>query len=116
MIEGRLLAALRVILSNDMESVQKYDLNVLKSLSAEAPLGVANEVAAFRTVIALCVIALGHFPTKIMDDESLLKQCVSSSTELAIRFRMQKKSVIIDVMKDLTKRVKLLLLKETTPA
>lgn len=116
LIEGRLLAALRVILSNDMESVQKYDLNVLKSLSAEAPLGVANEVAAFRTVIALCVIALGHFPTKIMDDESLLKQCVSSSTELAIRFRMQKKSVIIDVMKDLTKRVKLLLLKETTPA
>ncbi|XVF85438.1 hypothetical protein PTKIN_Ptkin17bG0118300 [Pterospermum kingtungense] len=116
LIEGRLLAALRVLLSNDVESVQKYDLNVLKSLSAEAPLGIANEVAAFRTVIALCVIALGHFPTKIMDDESLLKQGVSNSTELAIQFRMQKKSVIIDVMKDLTKRVKLLLSKETTPA
>ena len=116
MVEGRLLAALRVILSNDMESVQKCDLNVLKSLSAEAPLGVANEVATFRTVIALCVIALGHFPTKIMDDDSLLKQGVSISTELAIQFRMQKKSVIIDVMRELTKRVKLLLSKETTAA
>ncbi|MBA0592797.1 hypothetical protein Gorai_009769, partial [Gossypium raimondii] len=105
LVEGRLLAALRVLLSNDREMVQRYDLSVLKSLSAEGPLGVANEVAAFRTIIALCVIALGHFPTKIMDDESLLKQGVSVSTELAIQFRMQKKSVIIDVMRDLTKRV-----------
>ena len=116
MVEGRLLAALRVILSNDMESVQKCDLNVLKSLSAEAPLGVANEVATFRTVIALCVIALGHFPTKMMDDESLLIQGVSISTEFVIQFRMQKKSVIIDVMRDLTKRVKFLLSKETSTA
>ncbi|MBA0834599.1 hypothetical protein Goarm_006937 [Gossypium armourianum] len=116
LVEGRLLAALRVLLSNDREMVQRYDLSVLKSLSAEGPLGVANEVAAFRTIIALCVIALGHFPTKIMDDESLLKQGVSVSTELAIQFRMQKKSVIIDVMRDLTKRVKLLLSKETTTA
>ncbi|KAB1999594.1 hypothetical protein ES319_D12G173000v1 [Gossypium barbadense] len=116
LVEGRLLAALRVLLSNDREMVQRYDLSVLKSLSAEGPLGVANEVAAFRTIIALCVIAVGHFPTKIMDDESLLKQGVSVSTELAIQFRMQKKSVIIDVMRDLTKRVKLLLSKETTTA
>ncbi|MBA0862284.1 hypothetical protein Goshw_006767 [Gossypium schwendimanii] len=116
LVEGRLLAALRVLLSNDREMVQRYDLSVLKSLSAEGPLGVANEVAAFRTIIALCVIALGHFPTKIMDDESLLKQGVSVSTELAIQFRMQKKSVIIDVMRDLTKRVKLLLSKETPTA
>lgn len=116
LVEGRLLAALRVLLSNDREMVQRYDLSVLKSLSAEGPLGVANEVAAFRTIIALCVIAVGHFPTKIMDDESLLKQGVSVSTELAIQFRMQKKSVIIDVMRDLTKRVKVLLSKETTTA
>ncbi|XP_059446299.1 uncharacterized protein LOC132177845 [Corylus avellana] len=116
LVEGRLLAALRVLLATDMETVHKHDLNTLKSLSAEAPLGIANEVAAFRTVIALCVIALGHFPTKLMDDESLLKEGVSGSTELAIQFRMQKKSVIIDVMRDLTRRVKLLSSKEAPTA
>ncbi|KAE8736313.1 nudix hydrolase 17 [Hibiscus syriacus] len=116
LVEGRLLVALRVLLSNDIETVQGYDFRVLKSLSAEAPLGVANEVAVFRTIIALCVIALGHFPTKIMDDESLLKQGVSVSTELALQFRMQKKSLIIEVMRDLTKRVKFLLSKETSTA
>nr|XP_023922521.1 histone-lysine N-methyltransferase setd3 [Quercus suber]POE97882.1 histone-lysine n-methyltransferase setd3 [Quercus suber] len=114
LVEGRLLAALRVLLASDMETVHKHDLNALKSLSAEAPLGIANEVAAFRTIIALCVIALGHFPTKIMDDESLLKQGVSGSTELAIQFRMQKKSLIIDVMRNLTRRVKSLSSKGAT--
>ncbi|KAM5566882.1 hypothetical protein ABKV19_015146 [Rosa sericea] len=116
LVEGRLLAALRVVLASDVEAVQKHDLNTLKSISVEAPLGIANEVAAFRTIIALCVIALGHFPTKIMEDESLLQKGVSDSTELAIQFRIQKKSVIIDVMRDLTRRVKLLSSKETATA
>ncbi|KAJ1437879.1 SET domain [Sesbania bispinosa] len=115
-IEGRLLAALRVLLASDMETVKKYDLSTLKSFHAEAPLGVANDINVFRTLIALCVIALGHFPTKMMDDESLLKQGASGSTELAIQFRIQKKSVIIDVMRNLTRRVKLLSSKETETA
>ncbi|KAG9134101.1 hypothetical protein Leryth_004798 [Lithospermum erythrorhizon] len=106
MMEGRLLAALRVILCNDMDMVNKVDLDTLKSSSAEAPLGKPTEVASLRIVIALCVIALGHFPTKIMEDESLLKQTVSPSTELALMFRIRKKSLIIDVMRGLTRRVK----------
>ncbi|PQM42954.1 protein PLASTID TRANSCRIPTIONALLY ACTIVE 14-like [Prunus yedoensis var. nudiflora] len=116
LVEGRLLAALRVVLASDMETVQKHDLDKLKSISVEAPLGIANELAAFRTIIALCVIALGHFPTKIMEDESLLQKGVSDSTQLAIQFRIEKKSVIIDVMRDLTRRVKLLASKETATA
>ncbi|MCD7446560.1 hypothetical protein HAX54_010752 [Datura stramonium] len=113
LVEGRLLAALRIILSNDEEAVKQHDLEALKSLTVEAPLGISTEVAALRTVVALCVIALGHFPTKIMEDESLLKQNASPTTELALQFRIQKKSLIVDVMKDLTKRVKLLLAKES---
>ncbi|KAG5532075.1 hypothetical protein RHGRI_026627 [Rhododendron griersonianum] len=112
LVEGRLLAALRVLLSNDMERVHKHDLSALKSLSVEAPLGISTEVAALNTVIALCVIALGSFPTKIMV-ESLLKQNVSGSTELAVQFRIQKKSMIVDVMRDLTRRVRSLISKES---
>lgn len=107
------MAALRTLLASDEHLVRKHDLDTLKSLSIEAPLGIATEIAAFRTIVALCVIALGHFPTKIMDDESLLKQDVSGFTELAIKFRIEKKSLIIDVMRDLTRRVKLLASKES---
>ncbi|KAL2545867.1 Rubisco methyltransferase family protein [Forsythia ovata] len=116
LVEGRLLAALRVLLCADKEAVERHDLNTLKSLSAEAPLGISNEIAALRTVIALGMIALGHFPTKIMEDESLLKQGVSTTTELAIRFRIQKKSIIVDVMRDLTRRVKVLMSNESLTA
>ncbi|KAL2233278.1 UNVERIFIED_CONTAM: hypothetical protein Sindi_1507800 [Sesamum indicum] len=113
LVEDRLLAALRVLLSNDREAVEKQDLATIKSINSEAPLGTSNEAATFRTMIALCVIALGHFPTKIMEDESTLKEKVSTTTELAVRYRVQKKSVIIDAMRDLIRRVKLLSSKES---
>lgn len=116
LVEGRLLAALRVLLESENESVQKHDLSTLKSISAEAPCGIATEVAAFRTIIALCVIALEHFPTKIMEDESMLKKGVPDTTKLAITFRIQKKSLIVDVMRDLSRRIKSLLSKETVSA
>lgn len=116
MVEDRLLGALRVLLSNDREAVEKHDLDALKSITAECPLGVANESAALRTIIALCMIALSHFPTKIMEDESLLRNKVSTSTELAVRYRIQKKAVIVDAMRDLTRRVNLLSAKQPVPA
>lgn len=112
-VEGRLLAALRVLLCNERAAVEQKDLETLKSTTAEAPLGISNEAAAVRTMIALCVIALQHFPTKIMEDEALLEQKVSATAELAARYRIQKKSVIIDAMRGLTKKVRDLSSKES---
>lgn len=103
-VEGRLLAALRVLLSTDKEAVEKLDLDTLKSLPSEAPLGIPTEVAALRTLVALCAIALEHFPSKITEDETILKKNISITTELAVRYRIQKKFVIIDAMRGLTDR------------
>lgn len=105
-MEDRLLAALRVILADDKESVQKHELETLKSLSSKAPCGIATEAAAYRTLIALCAIALEHFPTKVMEDESVLKNNgLSASTKLVVAFRIHKKLLIIDVMRSLSKRL-----------
>ncbi|KAK9705300.1 hypothetical protein RND81_07G046300 [Saponaria officinalis] len=116
LVEGRLLAALRVLQASDVETACKHDLNTLQCLSAEAPLGTSIEVGVLRTVIALCVIILEHFPTKLMEDEGLLRQGVSSSSELAVKFRIQKKLSIVNVMTEMSKRVKLLLSKESPSA
>ncbi|KAL9229301.1 hypothetical protein vseg_004784 [Gypsophila vaccaria] len=116
LVQGRLLAALRVIQANDVETVRRHDLSTLQSLSAEAPLGTSTEVSVLQTVIALCVIVLEHFPTKIMEDEALLRQGVSSSSELAVKFRIQKKSTIVNVMTEMSKRVKRLQSKESATA
>lgn len=107
-MDGRLLAASRVLHSDDKDAALNLDLHILKSLSADAPLGVATETTALRTIIALCVASLEYFPTKIMQDESILRGAVSSSMELAVKFRMQKKHTIIDVMRKLTQKIRML--------
>ncbi|KAF3786861.1 Histone-lysine N-methyltransferase [Nymphaea thermarum] len=104
-VDGRLLAAIRILLGNDKDVVEKHNLSTLQLLSTKAPLGLSNEIFTLRTLIALCVIALGHFPTKIMEDESLLKGTMSSSMKLAIQLRLRKKTLISDVMRELTRKV-----------
>lgn len=108
LVDGRLLAALRVLLTSDEKAVKRHDLKTLMTLSEEPPLGPSIEAATLRTLVALCIISLEHFPTKIMQDEAILKGNISSSTVLAVQFRMQKKLMIIDAMRNLTHRVKLL--------
>jgi hypothetical protein len=107
-VDGRLLAALRVLLAADPEAVHKHDLKTLMSLDAQAPLGPTVEASALRTVLALCAIALQHFHTKIMEDEAILKGELPLTTELAIQFRLQKKFMIVDVMQNISRRIKTL--------
>ncbi|KNA19815.1 hypothetical protein SOVF_057960 [Spinacia oleracea] len=115
-VDGRLLAALRVLHASDEKTVREHDLNTLQSLSAEAPLGISNELAALRTIIGLCVLSLKSFSTNMVEDEALRKQGVSTFSELAIQFRMEKKSMILNVMKEMSKRVKLLQTQELPAA
>ncbi|OEL28877.1 hypothetical protein BAE44_0010103 [Dichanthelium oligosanthes] len=107
-VDGRLLAALRVLLAADPETVHKHDLKTLMSLDAQAPLGPTVEASALRTVLALCAIALQHFHTKIMEDEAILKGEPPLTTELAVQFRLQKKFMIVDVMQNISRRIKML--------
>lgn len=107
-VDGRLLAALRVLLAADSEAVHKHDLKTLMSLEEKAPLGPAVEASTLRTVLALCAIALQHFHTKIMEDEAILKGEPPLTTELAVQFRLQKKMIIVDVMQNLSRRIKML--------
>lgn len=106
LVDGHLLGALRVLFAEDLKSIDKHDLINLQSLAMEAPLGAANESKVLRTIIALCAISLGNFPTKIMEDEMLLrKEGNSEEMKLAVEYRITKKVTLIDVMRDLTRRL-----------
>uniref|UniRef100_A0ACD5Z548 Uncharacterized protein n=1 Tax=Avena sativa TaxID=4498 RepID=A0ACD5Z548_AVESA len=113
-VDGRLLAALRVLLVADPETVGKHDLKTLMSLSNNAPLGPTVEASALRTVLALCAIALQHFHTKIMEDQAILKGEPPLTTELAVQFRLQKKLMLVDVMQNLSQRIKTLPAEKST--
>lgn len=107
-VDGRLLAALRVLLAADPEAVGKHDLKTLMSLGTKAPLGPTVEASSLRTVLALCAIALQHFHTKIMDDQAVLKGEPPLTTQLAVQFRLQKKLMLVDIMQNLSRRIKTL--------
>ncbi|KAF7080258.1 hypothetical protein CFC21_084363 [Triticum aestivum] len=113
-VDGRLLAALRVLLAADPETVGKHDLKTLMSLGTKAPLGPTVEASALRTVLALCAIALQHFHTKIMDDQAVLKGEPPLTTQLAVQFRLQKKLMLVDIMQNLSRRIKTLAPEKST--
>uniref|UniRef100_A0A0D9YXW3 SET domain-containing protein n=1 Tax=Oryza glumipatula TaxID=40148 RepID=A0A0D9YXW3_9ORYZ len=113
-VDGRLLAALRVIIAADPDAVSGHDLKTLMSLKEKAPLGPAVEASALRTVLALCTFALQHFHTKIMEDEAILKGEPPLTTELAVQFRLQKKLLLLDVIQNLSRRIKMLALDKST--
>ncbi|CAN7094105.1 unnamed protein product [Brassica rapa subsp. narinosa] len=114
-VDGRLLAAIRILLSGELVEVEKHDLEALKSLSSVAPLGIANEIATFQTVMVFCVLA-NVVLSRLEDHEAILKQGVSDTAELIIKYRIQKKSVFSGVIEDLRRRVKLLSAQETPNA
>ncbi|EPS70598.1 hypothetical protein M569_04159, partial [Genlisea aurea] len=105
-VEDRLLAALRILLSHDYDdhdTAESFNLDALKSLTYASPV----DADAFRVLIALCVIALHGFPTKITEDEkTLLEGKLSQTTELAVRYRLQKKGIIVSAIRDLNTRLK----------
>lgn len=106
LVDGHLLGVLRVLFAEDLKSIEKHDLINLQSLAMEAPLGAANESKVLRTIIALCAISLGNFPTKILEDEMLLrKEGNSEALKLAVDYRIKKKETLIDVMRELTRRL-----------
>uniref|UniRef100_J3LGT5 SET domain-containing protein n=1 Tax=Oryza brachyantha TaxID=4533 RepID=J3LGT5_ORYBR len=113
-VDGRLLAALRVIIAADPEAVSGHDLKILMSLKEKAPLGPAVEASVLRTLLALCTFALQHFHTKIMEDEAILKGEPPLTTELAVQFRLQKKLLLLDVIQNLSRRIKMLSLDKST--
>ncbi|CAH8381678.1 unnamed protein product [Eruca vesicaria subsp. sativa] len=130
-VEGRLLAAIRILLSSEMVEVEKHDLDTLKSLSSTASLGIANEIATSRTVIAqifilhcpswncqrdchfphyysslcTCRLCIETFSDKGNGRRGYTEKGVSETAQLSIKYRIQKKSVITGVIEDLRRRV-----------
>jgi len=104
LVEGRLLAAVRLMHASDSDSTD-VDLEALQGWDSTPPLGFTNERKAVRTLIGLGMLALTSFPTEIEEDErELLKAGVSENLRLAIQFRMLKKQLLVETIKGLKAR------------
>lgn len=105
LVEGRLLAAVRVMHAQDPMELLDVDLEALQTWNQSPPLGVLNERKTIRTLIGLGMLALASFPTEIEEDQSeLVKGDISENHRLAIQFRMLKKRLLLDTIKGLKAR------------
>ena len=127
-LDARLLAGARVLCAaNAAELGGRSGVEQLGQW--EQPLSAAGEAAALRTLTGLCAIALSQFQGSLEDDAALLQQQrpqqqvpasqqgqqqqqgqqggpLSAELELAVRFRMEKKRLILSAINRLTARIK----------
>ncbi|KAG0606715.1 hypothetical protein M758_9G162400 [Ceratodon purpureus] len=102
LVEGRLLAAVRLMHAQDSNTLIDVDLKALQIWDRTPPLGVMNERRAIRTLIGLGMLALTAFPTVIQEDESeLVKGGISDNLRIATQFRILKKHLLLETIKGL---------------
>ncbi|KAH7278672.1 hypothetical protein KP509_38G051800 [Ceratopteris richardii] len=107
LVDGRLLAALRVLYAqdSDYDSVQQRNLSELQMLDG-APLGDVIEKKSLKTLVAICALLLGHFPTSITEDENILKKIdLTEAGRLALEYRVAKKKLLVDCIQALSRRI-----------
>jgi hypothetical protein len=102
LVEGRLLAAVRLMHAQDSTDLLDVDLKALQGWDRTPPLGVTNERKAIRTLIGLGMLALTAFPTAVQEDErELFKGGISDNLRIAIQFRILKKHLLLEIIQGL---------------
>ena len=109
-VDPRLIGALRVLLAPPALQRKLEELGVDELADWRHKTDPALEVSVTKTALALCAIALSHFPTKLGADLSLLQDAaqtasLSHDAHLAVRFRAGKKQVLADAIAHLKVRL-----------
>jgi len=102
-VEGRLLAGARVINCNKPTDVKKVSLADLMS-QRKRPVDRFTEERTVKSLIAVCTLVLGNFPTTIQEDQEQLQTSGLSHNMInAIKFRIGKKEILLSAIQVLKK-------------
>lgn len=105
LVDGRCLAALRVLFAQDSDLLQGMDIGLLQAWDA-TPLGNGIESMVLKTTVGICALLLGHFPTTIIEDEATLQSKeLSEAGKLALEYRITKKKVLVGCMQGISQRL-----------
>ncbi|KAL2607884.1 hypothetical protein R1flu_026457 [Riccia fluitans] len=110
-VDGRLLAALRILYAGEASELRHQDLKELQLWTPQPPLGFVNERNVLRTLAALAALVLARsFATTAEEDRELLGTAkYASNQQLIVGYRLEKKQMLLDVvvkLKDRLKRLK----------
>jgi hypothetical protein len=128
-VDPRLMAGVRLLCAPSRAALGGGPVSVESLGRWGTPLSTpAAELAALRTLSALCAIALSQFPASLEEDVALLEgaslaqqgtaqqgeqqapqqpqQQLSDDQRLAVRFRVEKKRLLLDALAIISQRVK----------
>lgn len=101
-VDSRLLAAVRVMHAKDVGHTDIIDLKALQEWASSSFHQFVDEDKVIRTLVGISMVALANFPTSISEDIDILhKGDVSENLKLAIQFRMVKKELLIETIRNL---------------
>ncbi|MCO5575337.1 hypothetical protein L7F22_029137 [Adiantum nelumboides] len=105
LVDSRLLAALRVLYAQDSDSVQGKDIAELQMWSGFSSADMI-ESNVLKTLLAMCTLLLGHFPTSITEDkEALKREELTEAGRLGLEYRIAKKKLLVDCMHGLSQKL-----------
>jgi hypothetical protein len=108
-VDSRLLAAVRVMHAKDVGRTDIIDLKALQEWGSSSFLQFVDEFKVIRTLLGISFVALANFPTSISGDIDILhKGDVSENLKLAIQFRMVKKEVLLETIRNLNVKLQAL--------
>jgi len=104
-VEGKFLAAARILCSESSKDAKKASLKDLKS--AEFTINKTVESKTLRSLIGACMFALANFPTTIEQDEQLLRTPgLTKNMQIAINFRLGKKKLLFSAIENLSESLR----------
>lgn len=115
-VDSRLLAAVRVMHAKDVDRTDIIDLKALQEWGSSSFLQFVDEDKVIRTLVGISMLALANFPTSISEDIDILhKGDLSENLKLAIQFRMVKKELLIETIRNLQVKLQALRTNQDTP-
>ena len=128
-VDPRLIAGARILLAGAENALQGRDIKSLGNL--EEPLGIKTETRTLRALSGVAALTLSNFKTTLREDEEALvrgviptvasrdgssppplSQPLTDEARLAIRFRVEKKRILSQIIKVLGSRLEILVSKE----
>ncbi|XP_002964620.2 histone-lysine N-methyltransferase setd3 [Selaginella moellendorffii] len=105
-VDGRLLAALRILHAESQEPLERRELVSLQAWGVESMVSSDNEERVLRTLCGLAAIVFNQFKTTIEEDEAKLSdKSLAETSRIAVQFRLTKKRLVVRVLESLKKRL-----------
>ena len=131
-VDPRLLAGVRVLCAPSAAALGGKAASVERLGRWDAPLAPAAELAALRALTGLCAIALSQFRGSLEEDAALLaaaaapaggqeaaqqaQRQLGEDEQLAVRFRMEKKQLLLEALGTVSHRIQQLAAGSGAPA